>query len=282
MKIYQVYFDDKSRQSLDKTFTPYDNSNPIKEKEFEYGVMRDIYFNHDPFKNNKYFGVLSWKFKEKTGLRGSDFVSWINKNKGYDVYVINPYPEQSFINYNVWYQGEYWHPGLIELTEKLFKDAGIDIDIRSTRNSFDNCSFCNYWVANKKFWYKYMYYCEKLYKAIYEADDDDTKKLLFDISVYGGGGDVAFFPFIFERMISAILASTNNFKYLMYDNLYTRTKDTFNNSFISKASSFINSRKTFDEYDIKFLNSFGIMYNDMVMRKFKDYSNYECGIMFNG
>lgn len=280
MKLYQVYYDQESKNGLDRSFIPYDNTNPVRDKEFEYGVIRDIYYNDNPFKTDKYFGVLSWKFTNKTGLKGKEFISWINKNKGYDVYMINPFPEYSYIFYNNWYQGDYWHPGLIDLTLNLFKEAGIDnLDITKKRHDVNVCTFCNYFVGNQKFYKIYMEYCEKLYSAIYKADKE-TKRLLFDINVYGVGNNIAFFPFIYERMLSTIV-SNFNFKSIMYDNLSTRTKDDFNRKFVLNSSNYIKRiNNNFDNHSIEYLNSFGNMYCDMVMSKFTKYENYMCGGMF--
>lgn len=274
MKIYQVYYNEESKKGLDRQFIPYDNTNPAKEKEYEYGVIRNIYNKLDPFKDDKLFGVLSWKFKEKTGLNGKDFISWINKNKGYDVYIVNPFPELSYLFYNSWYQGEYWHPGLLELTEKLFNEGCIDLYLNK-RHDINSCSFCNYFVANKKFYKEYIYYCEKLYNAITNTDDK-AKKLLFDVNVYGGDTSAAFFPFIFERMLSTIITN-KNFKVLVYNNIDERLKHEINKNFVIKASDFLRNKHNFTSYDIEYLNSFGNMYNDMVVNKFVSYNNYMCG-----
>ena len=40
--IYQVFFDEKSKSKLSKSFISFDNTNPINQKEFEYGVMRHL------------------------------------------------------------------------------------------------------------------------------------------------------------------------------------------------------------------------------------------------
>lgn len=273
MKIYQVYYNEISKKNLDKKFIPYDNSKPLNDKEFEYGVMRNIYLNNNPFKNDKLFGVLSWKFQEKSTIKSKDLTSWINKNKGYDAYICNPWPELSYIFYNLWYQGEYWHPGLIELAEYLFKKANIDIDIRKIRTDSNTCCFCNYWIANQKFWKVYIDTCEKLYKAIYSCDDN-IKNLLFNTNVYGDK-DVAFFPFIFERMFSTIL-SVGKFKTISFDTLTYKKVNIFKDKFFNAAYMFGN-KNSYNSNDIEVFNSFGHAYNDMTVGKFKNYDNYLCG-----
>lgn len=204
-KIYQIFYDKNSKSKLDPHFLKYDNTNPVRPNEFEYGVMRNLYLNSCPFeKNNKYLGVLSWKFQQKTNLHPAILLAWMDENKGYDIYTVNPFPGMAAKFYNVWTQGEYFHPGMTEFVAGLFEKAGLDQELLTLRHNSEVACYCNYWIANQKFWNTYMRYTEKLYQTIYESDPGVLEILFIkkaDKNINSG-----MFSFIFERMFSSVLA----------------------------------------------------------------------------
>ena len=279
--IYQIFYNNSTKEMVDVSFIPYDNTIPVKEKEFEYGVMRNLYLNNELFKNNKeYAGVLSWKFRQKTGVEGKELFRWLEDNKGYDVYFINPWPENSYMSFNIWHQGEYYHRGIISLVEKLFKEAKIKFDIRtSNRNTIDTLCFCNYWIANKKFWTIYMKYCEKLYAAM-QNTDIETKKLLHDIQA-DSQIKSAFFAFIMERMFSTVLLM-KKFSVLNYFDIeITKTKDIDNNlksllTVYCPVIDEIDVAKDYTDDNINFIDSVGEYYHDKLFNRLKPISVYRC------
>ena len=207
MKIYQIYYDDQSKSALDPNFIPFNNTHPEKPFEFEYGVMRKLYFNSETFFNDEFLGVVSWKFQQKTFVNHAKFIGWMewmHKNKVGDIYTINPYPHESKIFENVWRQGDHFHPGLLDFACKMFEKAGIDRELLNLKHSSSVACYCNYWVARQSFWDVYMSHTEKLYKAVYESDAE-TRNYLFHVQadkIINSG----MFSFLFERMFSTVLA----------------------------------------------------------------------------
>ncbi|NCQ52070.1 hypothetical protein GW796_09285 [archaeon] len=213
MKIYQIYYDEKSKSKISRLLMPYNNSNPDKPFEFEYGVMRKLYKNFD-FEKEKYLGVLSWKFKEKSRIDPSKLVLWLDKNKKKDVYTINPFYMLNKRYKSLWEQGEYFNPGIKNITKELLERANINLDLERSHSAKVAC-YCNYWVANKKFWDLYMSYTEKLYEEMYNSDEEMYKKLFIekaDKEINSG-----MFSFIMKRMFSSVLEKhQNEFKILPY------------------------------------------------------------------
>lgn len=213
MKIYQINYDPHSKAKSSGLFTPYDNSVPDKPFEFEYGVMRKVFKDHD-FSKHKHLGVLSWKFKEKTNVDPAKFVQWLKKNKKKDIYTINPFYVLNKQFKNLWDQGEYFNPGIKETALELFKRANIDLDLELPHLPQVACC-CNYWIANEEFWNLYMGYTEKLYKEVYNSDEVMYNKLFIDKADKEINSGM--FSFIFERMFSAVLAKhSDQFRILPY------------------------------------------------------------------
>jgi len=207
--IYQVFYDDKSKSKLSKCFISFDNTNPINSKEFEYGVMRNLYREND-WENSTHLSILSWKFEEKTKGKAAKLQKYLTKNPGYDIYIVNPFENYYRIPFiyskfhNMWDQGDYFHPGMKKIASKLFDIAGLDPQILNKKHPKDFICYCNYWIANRKFWDLYMSYSERLYAAVYTSPNSFKDELFFyeaDISYE----KVGYFAYIFERLFTTTL-----------------------------------------------------------------------------
>ncbi len=200
-KIFQIFYNEVSKKKIDPSFTPYDNSKGDA-KWFEYGVFRDNYLNGE-FKKNEYTGFLSWKFQQKTGITGYEFLEFIRKNPGYDVYFINPFQLYTNRFKNVWDSGEYSHPGLKEIVNSIFQKIGYKIDLDKIVNSHEDSLYCNYWVGNLRFWNLFMEFCEPIFTYIESSGDSFIEERILreaDAVI-----DATFIPFIMERMFSTLL-----------------------------------------------------------------------------
>lgn len=205
MRIYQAYYDDKQFSGLDHAFIPYDwRGNP--QPEYREGLHFVNFFKSEEYLKSDYVGIVSHKFFDKTGISGAEFIRFMKSNPGYDVYFVNPFPYQVCCWFNVWDQGESWHPGIIDAAQKLFDDAGMPIRISNIgRNDWSNLLYCNYWVGNRKFWETYMRFFVPLFLTADQGKGGNKKKTYLNITPYLGGG-LSIIPFIFERLFSTFLS----------------------------------------------------------------------------
>jgi hypothetical protein len=148
-------------------------------------------------------GYLSWAFEEKTNIKLAEFKNFICKNPGFDVYFINPFPELVCLYDSVWEQGEFYHPGIIKLAQKLLIKADLqEIDLGNVKNDLSTAAYSNYWVANYKFWNGYMNFTLRIFDAFESLSPNEKKEFLADSSYHTG---VGYIPFIMERMFSTYL-----------------------------------------------------------------------------
>ena len=228
MQLYQIYYNEYTKSKLSKYLIPYNNTNPTKPNEYEFGVMKDLYFQID-WSNVSHLGVLSWRFEEKTKIQVQNLVKYLKSNPIADIYIINPYPlgaphEDNIFGYkNVWDQGDYWHPGLKNLACKIFESAGLDPnDINKTTSKESEC-YCNYWIANKKFWDLYISFTLRIYDAIYSKKElykEAFSKPCSKDPLNNALTFHCFFPYIFERLFSTILSGfDSSFKIIRLENL---------------------------------------------------------------
>lgn len=208
MNIYQIYYDDSQLSSLEPEFIPFDNRRKEYPFNYEYAVFFELHKKNN-WLESKYCGALSWKFRSKTGNSGKDFIEAINSSPGYDVYLINPFPEL-IIYKSVWDQGDEFHPHIRELTKLLLLEVGHDPSMLETETAPQYLCYCNYWVGNKKFWDAYIEYLNPIWRYILEHDNSLTRALKVNADPLI---QAPYLPFVFERLFSTFL-SISSFKVL--------------------------------------------------------------------
>jgi hypothetical protein len=201
--IHQIFYEDAQRRSLDPAFVPHDNrSNPDPDWR-EYHVFRSEYLR-EAVPAAGVTGYVSWKFGRKTGITGAAFCDFISRHPGHDVYCISPPGIEPRSFGNVWLQGEHHHPGILHLARQVFRRVGIDCDPATVRMSESQVLYCNYWAGTRRFWDRYMAFCEPVRNCLLHGLDDADQRLL-----HGRADrviDACYIPFIMERLFSTLLA----------------------------------------------------------------------------
>jgi len=204
-KILQLFYKTEQLAHIDGAFTPYDNTaNPRPE-------LREWYIWDKEYENLRgqgldYWGFVSWKFKDKTNLRGQDVLKHIDDNPGYDVYLFNPCIINEACFVNSWEQGDYHHPNISDIGNTFLIKLGYeDVDVKSTLLDRTRTVFANYVVGNQKFWDKFMEFSRRLFS---EAElDAYFKHQVFGagLSRYAGDPSLPNFTFLIERLIPTFL-----------------------------------------------------------------------------
>lgn len=196
IKIYQIFYKEEHKQFLEPNVIPYDNSEDDSLK-FEYGVMLKEYkkgFTED------FTGFISWKWKEKSKIPLSKFTEVIENTPGYDCYCFNPH---SWVKDNIWLQGDassYKDIKMSNITQRMFEKLQYDHHILHRQYDLSNFAFCNYWVANKKFWDEYIKFIEP-FSNLMIGSNTAYNNLFFDKEkpLYG------YYPYIIERLWSEFI-----------------------------------------------------------------------------
>jgi hypothetical protein len=146
MKIFQIFYDQNSKNNLDPQFIPFDNTNPSEPSWFEFEPIKKI-LESNVFDDNEFIGIFSPRFFEKTGMSGSDVFEIVGKSKSE---IINFSPDlQTSISYlNCFIQAESKHPGFISMAQKAYKIIGLDLDLSELISNHSRTIFSNYFVVN--------------------------------------------------------------------------------------------------------------------------------------
>ena len=205
IRIFQIYFEGWQRELLDPAFYPLDNSRGSSEL-MEFAVFDQLQKNAAT-QGATLWGALSWRFGEKTGMLGSDWVKQIVDHPGYDVYFCNPHTHNEAIFHNMWLQGETSHPNFLEITKAFFQAAGLDEKEITAVHPSSIYSSANYFVATPNFWARFIPFVRKVLvtadKKLPPAVRDVLhSKVADDKGLHGGA---TYVPFIVERLFGLFM-----------------------------------------------------------------------------
>lgn len=205
VRIFQIYFEGWQRELLDPAFYPLDNSRGNSEL-MEFAVFEQLQKNQAT-QGAMLWGALSWRFGEKTGMQGNDWVKQIVEHPGNDVYFCNPHLHNEAIFHNMWLQGETSHPNFMEISKAFFVAAGLDDKDLTAIQPSSAYSSANYFVATPKFWDLFIPFVRKVLvtadKKLNPAIRDVLhSKVADDKGLHGGA---TYVPFIVERLFGLFM-----------------------------------------------------------------------------
>lgn len=199
--LYQAYYEESQKNTLDSSFTPYDNTENKSPELREYPLWKKLYERHGG--TLSYWGLLSWRWFDKTKLPPEEFKQWILDNPGYDVYHIDPFLHVSVSSKNIFEQGEQWHPGMLNCCNKLFPKLGINVKVEDIIYQPKHFATCNYFVGNTFFWSNYLKFLDQVVDI--SQTDDEIKNYMFEDKRLYNGAMIPSFAFMIERMFSLYL-----------------------------------------------------------------------------
>lgn len=205
IKIYQIYYDEATRQSLDPYFIPLDNSNSPRRDWFEYWPIRNVLLN-EKFDDDDYLGFLSPKFKLKTHCTGGAVFEQV-RNSDVDILSYSPFFDQSAIYINSFYQGDFYHKGLIQASQEFFDCVGISIDLSTFVSDQGTTIFSNYFIAKYKVWREWFKVAEQLFSICEQPGHPLGVKLCSGTDY--NGGKLPLKIFLMERLISVVMEQNN-------------------------------------------------------------------------
>jgi hypothetical protein len=209
MKIFQIYYKPELAQHCDPAFTPYDNTANVGSELREWAVWERFYEDTKSgvlSEELDLWGLVSWKFKEKTNLNGEQFVDWIKANPGYDVYFVNPCIINEAVFLNSWEQGDIHHPNISNIGNSFLTKLGYeDVSVRDMVLDRNRTMFANYIVGTRKFWDEFMAFSNQLFT---EAEKDPVfKHQVFGqgLSNYAHDKSLPNFTFLIERLVPTFI-----------------------------------------------------------------------------
>jgi len=204
--IFQIYYDETTRRSLEPGFLPLDNTANERPDWYEFWVIRN-FLRKSPLAENNWYGFLSPNFYSKTGLTSKTIRDFLEVAKDQcDVALISFAWDQVAYFQNPFEQGEIWHPGIANLSQSVIRHLGYDIDLSKMVTHSQNFTFSNYIIAKPSYWREWQAVADNLFSLI-EDQSSDLSESLKRLTSYGSlARQAPIKAFIQERLPSIILS----------------------------------------------------------------------------
>jgi hypothetical protein len=203
--LHQIYYDDASKGRLLPGFIPLDNSKNERPDWFEFWVMLN-FLRHNVLQDDAWYGFVSPKFKEKTGLSAHDVVEKITvEGENADVLLCTVAWDQVAYFLNPWEQGEVVHPGIRALSQRFFDHAGYQVDLKTLVSDSYSTVFSNFVVARAAYWQRWQVLAEQFLAFVEGASP--VGQALSDVThYYGKKTHYPMKTFVQERFPALILS----------------------------------------------------------------------------
>ncbi|MHB1116408.1 glycosyltransferase [Sideroxydans sp.] len=206
VRIFQIFYDERTRAQLDPAFMPLDNLDNPRPDWCEYWPIRKVLLEQT-FDDDTYLGFFSPRFFEKTRMRGEDVLAVVRQSVD-EVVSFSPFFDQGAIHINPFMQGEVNHPGMVDVAQDVLKSLDIKIDLQSIVCDRTTTIFSNYFVARYSFWKRWFACFEHIY-AICEGPDSALKSRLLSYTKYRAGTDYQMKIFILERLVTVLMEESH-------------------------------------------------------------------------
>lgn len=215
IEIYQICYSQELLRNIPEGFLPLDNSENLRPDWREYWPIRNFLLSNE-LSSDKLYGFMSPKFSMKTGLNYGDICNFIHNNfNNQDIFSFSPFGDLSAFFINSFEQGDFFQPGLLDATQRFINDINYKSDLSRLVSDFNTTIFCNYFLANRKFWLQWLEIGEKLFNYC-ESDHSSNQLLLNQLTNYGGQ-QLPMKIFLQERLADYVLLTTTDYKNLPYD-----------------------------------------------------------------
>lgn len=220
INIYQAYYQESQKVHLFPNVIPFDNTvNEFPELR-EYPLMKKVADLARKDQAN-YWGLISWKFKQKIGQDDNIIQNMINKNPGHDVYFVNAAPIIESFFANPWYHGEWHHKGIMDIAsdglDRMGFTGNIIVSALYPRNKV---MYANYIIGNDKFWTEMFQFIDTFFGVA--SHDTELKAKIWSPAGYSGDPKLSYFIFLVERLIPTFLVLFAN-KISAYGYEYTHS-----------------------------------------------------------
>ncbi len=235
IELRQICYSPQTLSELPEGMLALDYQDNARPDWREYWPIRPFLLNN-VLADNTLYGFFSPKFGYKTGLGSADVQAFIHQDSGlHDAYFFSPFWDLSSFFINIFEQGDFFHPGLTQASQKFVDSIGLSTPVKFQVTHSQNTVFCNYIVANKTFWLKWLALGERLFFAAEHPEaDPQLQALLKDDTTYGEQR-LPLKVFLLERLATLLLLNEPALKAKGYDCFQLSPSITPLNQFFNEA-----------------------------------------------
>lgn len=202
LHIHHIAYSAETLRSAPGEFLVLDNTANPRPDWYEYWPIRQ-YLATQPLQEDHYYGFLSPRFQQKTGLTAKAFISAVLAQRAdADIIFCSPQPEVGALFQNVYFGSDAADPGSLALYSAILDASPWKLDIGALVNDARDTVYSNYFVARPRFWRVWF----ELAEAIFRVAEDPANPFsaaLNGVTSYGNG--VMRKVFLIEGLASALI-----------------------------------------------------------------------------
>lgn len=208
--INQIYYNKETLGQLDPGFIPLDNTKNERPDWYEFWPMRN-FLNTNALKDGCWYGFLSTKFRDKVGMEAETINAFIDQHAAdADILLFSYCWDQIAYFQNQFYQGEYFHPGILDASQEAMNALLIPIDLRKLVSHSLSSAYSNFIIAKPKYWKKWLEIANPLFDY-FEAQESEIT------TSYGTVENQTPMKTFIQERLPSILMSINTFHVVHMD-----------------------------------------------------------------
>jgi hypothetical protein len=263
--IYQICYSQETFENIPAGFLCLNHMKNERPDWRELWPMRN-FLKTNELSEDVLYGFLSPKFSQKTLLNHSGVQDFLSQNyAGEDLVSFSPFWDLMALFKNVFEQGDFFHPGLSDTCQKLMSAYPLDLNLANCIMSSQNTIFCNYFLANKKFWSHWLILADYLVATSEQQNTELSIKLNAPTSY--GEQQLSMKVFVQERLASLCLLAHPKFRCLNYSPFNIGPSTTpFNQFFHEAVLSDALKRAYVQTNQTSYLDAFASLRNSVIQK----------------
>jgi hypothetical protein len=209
IRAYQIFYDERTRASLDGDFEPLDNTRNERPDWYEYWPIQS-YLSGNQLDDSTFCGFFSPRFGEKTHLSGAQVKDFVGNAVDADVVTFSPFPCHAACFLNVFEHGDFFHRGLFEVASRFFEKVDPRVKLDTLVMDSRNTVFSNFILAKRAFWEAWKSVFDRLFEAAESLRSPLYDSLNRELEYAKDSGEKSrthMKIFVMERAASFVLAS---------------------------------------------------------------------------
>ena len=212
IRVFQMYSESWQRELLDSAFYPLDVSR-VDPHTLDLSVWAQLQAN-PATQGAQLWGAVSWRFAERTGMNGADWVRQIEAQPGADVYFSSADGQHEAVFHNPWLQAETQYPRFLEVARAFFEATGLPPEQLSAISPSPVAATGGMLVGTPAFWTAYVPWLRKLLVTADKRMPPALRDLLHaPVASNEPGNQSSYLPVIVDRLLPVFLRTEGqNFK----------------------------------------------------------------------
>jgi hypothetical protein len=204
IRVFQMYSESWQRELLDSAFYALDVSR-VDQHTLDLSVWTQLQGN-PATQGAQLWGAVSWRFVERTGMTGADWVRQIESQPGADVYFSSVDGQNEGVFHNPWLQAETQYVRFMEMARAFFEANGLPLEQLSAISPSPLAATGGMLVGSTAFWAAYIPWLRKLLVTADKRMTPALRDLIHaPIPEMDPVGQLSYLPVIIDRLLPVFL-----------------------------------------------------------------------------